>query len=725
MSGPHHARILAGRPAVDFVGRTAESDRLFAHARSSNGLLILAAPGVGTTELLKQTYDRLFRDQQDVVPFYFSVRRTFRSGRAIALSFLEEFIRQLVAYRRQDPSVVRSAIELDELSEMATSIGGFWIDRIIGNARGMQSSDDRSVIRACLGGPVRAAANGERSFVMIDGAHLLSEIDGGTVFFEEFKDLFTDAGVAFAIAGYRRFLHASLDHTRMMLDKLEFGDAAQLVEVLARENDLTVSDQSRDLIATQLGGNPSLIADLVLTAGDLGVGLQSFDNVEKAYASALFGGRIGHEFDRMLARSCGDVQLENRIVPLLSELQSTETGRVEIDLWRRRLGLTEPDASAVLDRLNINEIVRRAPGHVEAAQENLPLRDYIAARLRLMTGPSRAAVFGAALTHYIKRAPELMAQTYRGNWSIGVREVLGAFAGQPAPSVLLDYEAFRGQIKGAGDEDVKHAISSGPSIALPRIFFTTTASAFYRPIAKIAESERSAIALGFEARENDGDDDIVWIAAEVDSKLEASAELVEFWCDRLEAAALMCEFTRFRIWLISPEGFTDDALKVLRRRNAYGSSRRQVEMLREFLNAPGPASQTLAANEYEMVIPMGEEAELIAAHAVEEIARRHNFDQKSINQIKTALVEACINAAEHSLSPDNKIYQRFRIDDDRVVLTISNRGLRLVPNASMAEPNEGRRGWGLRLMRELMDEVRIENVDDGTRIVMTKYLKAA
>jgi serine/threonine-protein kinase RsbW len=122
---------------------------------------------------------------------------------------------------------------------------------------------------------------------------------------------------------------------------------------------------------------------------------------------------------------------------------------------------------------------------------------------------------------------------------------------------------------------------------------------------------------------------------------------------------------------------------------------------------------------------MDDDAELIAAHAVEEIARRHNLDSQSVNQIKTALVEACINASEHSLSPDRKIYQRFRVEDDRVVLTVSNRGLRLAASAHRVEPDEGRRGWGLKLMRKLMDEVTIEQVDDGTRIVMTKYLKAA
>jgi serine/threonine-protein kinase RsbW len=137
-----------------------------------------------------------------------------------------------------------------------------------------------------------------------------------------------------------------------------------------------------------------------------------------------------------------------------------------------------------------------------------------------------------------------------------------------------------------------------------------------------------------------------------------------------------------------------------------------------------------------MVIPMGDDTELIAAHTVEQIARRIDFQPEAINQIKTALVEACINAAEHSLSPDRKIYQRFRVESDRLVVTVSSRGV--VPPGLTAQngvngtPHENgnntreaakeRRGWGLKLIKSLMDEVEFERVDDGTRLRMTKYL---
>ena len=115
---------------------------------------------------------------------------------------------------------------------------------------------------------------------------------------------------------------------------------------------------------------------------------------------------------------------------------------------------------------------------------------------------------------------------------------------------------------------------------------------------------------------------------------------------------------------------------------------------------------------------------------MEEIARRINFQPAAINQIKLALVEACINATEHSLSPDRKIYQRFRVEGDKLVVTVASRGV--VPenfSAQNGRENSGgnggksRRGWGLKLIRSLMDEVEFERVDDGTQLRMTKYRK--
>ena len=723
MAESKHARILAGRTAVDFVGREVQTERLFSHAHtSSSGLILSALPGAGASELLRQTYDRLFHEHNDTIPFYFEIRRSIGSAREIAESFLREFIRQLVAFRRREPAVVRSIADLDELAELSVSVSGIWIDRLIETAR--RTPDGRDFIRTCLAAPVRAAAHDTKTFVMVDGLQLLGEIENGMMFFDELSDIFTRSGVPHVLSGYRRFLFGKHDSPQLELGNLDFASAGRLAEVFAREAGMNIAEQARDLIAAQLAGNPMRIRHLVRTAQDTGLSLDSFEAVEMAYTEAIFGGRIGTAFDNIFASVTGTPDRERAVLAFLAEIQKSDDGRMAREVFPWRLTLTEAQTQDLLERLSVVELIRLTPAHVEMMLEDRVLSDYIESRVRLSSSESRALVFGETLTRNIERAPELMAKLYRIDASVGVRDLLASFTGQPVPLALFEYRQFRDEIKGLPDAEAMVAAESGGQILLPKIFFATAAQAFYPEIAEVAEAEHAAIALGFQKIGDDPSEEIVWIAAEVESKLEATRELTEFWCERLEAAAAACNFKAFRLWLITPEGFAPSALTVLRKRNAYGSSRRQVSLLRRFMHAP-PSPSDRSANEYEIVIPMDADAELIAAHSVEEIARRHNLDSKSINQIKTALVEACINASEHSLSPDRRIYQRFRVEDDRVVLTISNRGLRLASHATGEESSEGRRGWGLRLMRNLMDEVSIEDVDDGTRIVMTKYRRAA
>ena len=40
------------------------------------------------------------------------------------------------------------------------------------------------------------------------------------------------------------------------------------------------------------------------------------------------------------------------------------------------------------------------------------------------------------------------------------------------------------------------------------------------------------------------------------------------------------------------------------------------------------------------------------------------------------------------------------------------------------DPAEQRRGWGIKLIKTLMDEVEFERVDEGTSLRMTKYLRS-
>ncbi len=723
-------RILARHESADFIGRSAQLERLLRHAEgtdASHGLVLLSAPSAGTSELLRQVYDRLFVGQDDVIPFYFEIRAGDRTAQNTALRFLCEFLLQTVAFRRRDAAIIDASPEMAEIAQLAVPSEGYWIDRMVESYQGEANmSDERSFIRNCLSAPMRAASNGAPSLVIIDDFHAAAGLDGGDAFLEDIQDIFARASTPFVLAGQRRFLFARTPFQTMSLDPFSFSDAGKFAEMLSGRMNVPINEQTRDLIAVQLGGNAGHIGSMFASAAAESTALNSFEHVEQVYTNEVFGGRMGRYFDSIFDRLLPDALDQTPVLRVLSENTAVPDKRIPLAYWKHHSGLEPVVLDAVLDALNYNEIVSVGSGFVEIDEANIVLDDYIRGRTRLeIDVKPRALVVGEALTENVKRAPQLMARHYRQGSAIGLRRLMKAFDGRHISPALIDYSRFKAELKGAGDDKIMKALSDdNEKFALPHIVYTAHTAAFYPHLSEVCDAERSAVALGFS--ETPDNDEIVWIAAEIDSKLEAKRDVAEFWCDRLEMVALNCNFGNYRIWLVAPEGFNADAMDALRERNAFGSSRKQTDLMAEVLNASVAPKESPSASEYEVVVPMGEDTEMIAAHIIEEIAKRHGFPAKAINQIKTALVEACINAAEHSLSPDRRIFQKFSVSADKITISVSNRGVRLADRKLEATPaDEGRRGWGLKLIEGLMDDVRIESTDDGTRITMVKRIKTA
>ncbi len=730
MSSSRGKTILADNPIGDFIGRSGELTSLLDHAEGDGvprGMLLLSAPGTGASELLKQTYDRLFTDQGSIVPFYFAIRQSDKTAELAAARFLHEFISQTIAFRRGDARILSASGDIRELSSLVMPSDGHWMDHLIEMLQ-KPGDDDPGFLRNRLSAPLRAEAFGVKNFVLIDDLHEASGLKNGDRFIEELKEIFSRARIPFVFASLRRFRLGVTPFRTLLLEQLSLDDAGRLAENFAKRSGVLITEQTRDLIAAQLDGNPRNITFLLEAAHEKGRSLESFHEFEQLYTDEVFGrGRIGRAFDRVMAEIIPNPETRKKFLGFLYDALDAGHG-TPADLWRRRSGLGEEEFRRVMGRLNTYEFVRLSSGSVEIMSENETLQDYVRARYRLdIAGESRALVVGDMLSDFLKRAPKLMARLYRRTSAIALRDLLAAFNCQKIPLGLIDYEYFKDHYKGAADDEIERGLAGEfVKITLPHIVYTAVSASIYPPLGQLIDEERSAVGLGFAEDKYTDDDEIAWIAAEIDSKLEVSRELTEFWCDRLEMVALASEFRSFKMWLISPEGFAPDALEVLRQRNAFGSSRRQVDMLVRFLKAEPVAGGPSGTDEYEMVVPMGEDTELIAANAVEQIAKRHNFPSKAINQIKTALVEACINATEHSHSVDRRIHQKFAVDDKKIVVTVSNRGVRLADRQTAeAEPAQTeRRGWGLSLIKGLMDDVMIEQTDDGTRISMTKYLTA-
>lgn len=134
-----------------------------------------------------------------------------------------------------------------------------------------------------------------------------------------------------------------------------------------------------------------------------------------------------------------------------------------------------------------------------------------------------------------------------------------------------------------------------------------------------------------------------------------------------------------------------------------------------------------SADEVDLVIPMLPDIEVAAIKTAKAVAEYMKFDVDKIDELNQALIEACINSFEHGKSEDNKLYIKFVMNNNELKVIIKDKGKGFDINEVDANPNiknklksQNKRGWGLMLIKSLMDEVEIESGPEGTTLTMTK-----
>lgn len=146
-------------------------------------------------------------------------------------------------------------------------------------------------------------------------------------------------------------------------------------------------------------------------------------------------------------------------------------------------------------------------------------------------------------------------------------------------------------------------------------------------------------------------------------------------------------------------------------------------------------TRTVVLREVQLTLPMVADMEIAASETAAAVARDLGFSEDKIDEVRLAVVEVCINAFEHSAAEDRKIYLTLSVlgengRPDRLRVRIRDRGVGFAPEA-VGTPRieekltaERKRGWGLSIVRGLMDEVQIRSGADGTELVMTKWAES-
>ncbi len=168
-----------------------------------------------------------------------------------------------------------------------------------------------------------------------------------------------------------------------------------------------------------------------------------------------------------------------------------------------------------------------------------------------------------------------------------------------------------------------------------------------------------------------------------------------------------------------------DFVDCLYSREILGKSGKEVES--EMLNrASGTKVREIS---YEMTIPMVKDAELVAAQCIEQIGKNLKLNPEVTGQLQMGIIEACINAMEHSKGEDRNIYLSLVFFEDRIEIGIESSGREFV-SRDTGEPfverflnvDEAGRGWGIKLMKRFADSVRFEKTERGTKVILVKNL---
>lgn len=132
--------------------------------------------------------------------------------------------------------------------------------------------------------------------------------------------------------------------------------------------------------------------------------------------------------------------------------------------------------------------------------------------------------------------------------------------------------------------------------------------------------------------------------------------------------------------------------------------------------------------EITLQLPMLPGMELEASRAASDVAASMQMSPDKIDAVRHAVVEAFINASEHSDSSDRTVYLTFEPGPDALRIVVEDRGHGFSP-AEVEQPRieeklraARKRGWGLKIIQGLMDEVEIQSGNDGTTIRMSKML---
>ena len=127
-------------------------------------------------------------------------------------------------------------------------------------------------------------------------------------------------------------------------------------------------------------------------------------------------------------------------------------------------------------------------------------------------------------------------------------------------------------------------------------------------------------------------------------------------------------------------------------------------------------------------LPKIPDIELVAVEGLDRLARHLGIADEKVGEARILVTEAIVNAFEHGGVASPKVKVMFTMTTKELIIFVEDYGKGFEASA-VEDPDidsklgsKNKRGWGLKLMKSMSDDFRIESGPKGTRITIKKLL---
>ncbi|MEW5978014.1 MAG: ATP-binding protein [Acidobacteriota bacterium] len=729
MVNPDQFHILNALPENEFFSRESDVQRLFHLALDTRRAL--APTGflggrrrTGKTEVLKQLYNRLFWQQESIVPFFFALQDRPASMDGFCREYFLGTLLQLLAFLKKDPLLLMAeGSNPNRILQLAYESRLPWLEEATDHFQAYLKEGDLSgLAQHAVGFPAAAAIKtGFRSFVIVDDFHLigrfpLQEMElAGRCFLRAFQSresphlLSGDSRTVFQrlfpsteLAGIVQFL---------TLRPMTPAEAGILFQGLCARFEVVCESDLSSVVARQLDCNPFYIRTVVQAAVLESGSLQTLRQFADLYVDQVRRGTLHLYFNSLLQAPELNSFDQLKAVELLKFCTQSPLDRSTFQHLQSRERFESVDYERILKVLDRSMFIDYDLGAVNVISDTV-LRDWVEWNyLHRVKGITAQEASFAVMSGLLQRGGAILQGDPYQQRLAKIRQVLSSMDCQSVPTVLFDYPSLA----------VAREEQPRKDRVLPEIL-----AVFERLDGEargLKEPEPILLARGFEGGVYAAENAVTWLACLCGQREPVGLKEIESFHQRSQRLIRELALSRIQLWMVAVERFNQAAISYATEHQILLSNLSQLEALAKLLLSPSlqePESIPGKAGTYELSLPLAEDSELIAVRGFEQLAENMAFDDKARGQIRLALMEACVNAKELAARTQGKVHLSCETGEDRLSTRVFVEGARPVAQgASVENP------WRLKLLENLMDEVAVSHTHHGLELVMTKYLRSA